>query len=78
MPSSPGQHNETSWEACSLFPQPIDPPDELGLLDFDSSDIGSQEASVKVLIAGPANQDFLSGGEDTFDSLESSNCQGMR
>ena len=78
MPSSPGQHNETSWEACSLFPQPIDPPDEPGLLDFDSSDIANREASVEVLIAGPADQDVPSRGEDTFDSLESSNCQGTR
>ena len=74
----PGQHSETSQEAFPPYPQPIDPPDEPGLLDFDSSDIASREASVEVL-DGPADQEVPSGGEDTVDSDDvHSICQGMR
>ena len=77
MPSRPWHVSEANEPADEPFPHSIDPHDEPGLLDFDSSDDGSREASVEV-VTGLTDQDThseASGDEDSQnksqDGLES-------
>jgi hypothetical protein len=72
MPSRSRHVSEANEPADGPFPHNIDPDDEPGLLDFDSSDDGSREASVEV-VTGPTSQDThseASGDENSQDESQ--------